>query len=175
MNILNVLSNNFGKKPRTRQPDDVVPCPEGYRGTLKHDGTLCTGCQSCAYVCSPSAITFDKGDPTFIIWQYNAEQCSFCARCVQYCPTHALSIIPETPVVTGDRSKHHLADKVYYKPCERCGRPIIPIPAPTLAILYQDHLTQEIEELNRLCDKCRSRRTSERIKEAHTGKKAGAK
>jgi len=62
---------------------------------------------------SPAAITFDTSDPASIGWNYFAEQCSFCDRCVQYCPTHAISFVAKSPIVTGDRSLHRLADRIY--------------------------------------------------------------
>ena len=175
MRILNLISRNFGRKSRTRLPSEIVPCPDGYRGTLQHVGSLCTGCQTCGYVCSPSAITFDTSNPASIVWQYFAEQCSFCGRCVEYCPTHSLSFIEESPIVTGDRSLHRLADKVFYQPCARCRRPIIPIPTPVITQLYQDRLPEMIEGLNQLCEKCRSRTAGERIKEGLTGNKIEVK
>ena len=171
MRILNLISRNFGKKSRTRLPAEVVPCPDGYRGTLQHVSSLCTGCQTCAYVCSPSAITFDTSDPGCIVWQYSAERCSYCGRCVEYCPTKAISFMAEPPIVTGDRSLHRLADKVFYQPCARCSRPIIPLPVPVITQMYQDRLPIEIKALNQLCEKCRSRTASEHIKEGLTGSK----
>jgi ferredoxin len=175
MGILKLISRNFGKNSRTRLPADLVPFPHDCRGTLQHDGSLCTGCQTCGYVCSPSAITFDTRDPASIVWQYFAEQCSFCDRCVQYCPTHALSFIPESPIVTGDRSLHRQEYQVVYQPCARCGRPIIPIPELALVRLYENRLPVEIATLNKLCEKCRSRAASERIKDGQTGKKTEVK
>ena len=175
MGILNLISRNIGRKSRTRLPDNAVPYPDGYRGTLQHDASLCTGCQTCGYVCSPSAITFDTSDPASIVWLYFAEQCSFCGRCVTFCPTYAISFLAESPIITGDRSLHRLADRVYYQPCARCGRPIIPMPLPVLALLYGNRLPEEIATLNNLCEKCRSRKASERIKDWQTGKKAEVK
>lgn len=169
MRILKIISRNFGKKSRTRLPTEVVPCPDGYRGTLQHVSRLCTGCQTCAYVCSPSAITFDTTDPASIVWQYCAKRCCYCGRCVEYCPTKAISFMAEPPVVTGDRSLHHLADKISYQPCARCGRPIMPMPEPVLTQLYQDCLPIEIKALNRLCEKCRSMTVVEHLKEGLTG------
>jgi formate hydrogenlyase subunit 6/NADH:ubiquinone oxidoreductase subunit I len=175
MRILNLISRNFGKTSRTRLPAEVVPCPDGYRGTLQHVSSLCTGCQACAYVCSPSAITFDTSDRASIVWQYSAERCSYCGRCVEYCPTKAISFMAEPPVVTGDRSLHRLVDKIFYQPCARCGRPIMPMPEPVLTQMYQDLLPKEIKVLNRLCEECRSRKAGERIKEGLTGMKTEAK
>ncbi len=175
MRILNLISRNFGRKSRTRLPAEVVPCPDGYRGTLQHVGSLCTGCRTCAYVCSPSAITLDTSDPASIVWLYFAERCSFCGRCAEYCPTNAISFIAESVIVTGDRSLHRLADQVFYRPCAHCDRPIIPMPATVLTHLYKDRLPEEIKELNRLCEECRSRRAGERIKEGQTGIKIEVK
>jgi hypothetical protein len=81
----------------------------------------------------------------------------------------------ESPIVTGDRSLHRLADQVIYQPCVRCDRPIIPIPVPVLTHLYKDRLPEEIEALNRLCEECRSRKAGERIKEGQTGNKVEVK
>ncbi|HEX2979269.1 MAG TPA: 4Fe-4S dicluster domain-containing protein [Anaerolineaceae bacterium] len=174
MGILDVISRNMGSKSRTRLAVDVVPYPKDYRGTLQHEASLCVGCQTCAYVCSPSAITFDTSEPTSIVWQYFTEQCTFCGRCVQYCPTHALTFDAQSPVVTGDRSLHHLADRVQYHPCARCGRPIVPLPVPVLARLYGDGMQFQIEKLNQLCERCRSRLAGERIKAGQTGKNVEA-
>jgi hydrogenase-4 component H len=175
MGILNLIFRNGGRKPRTRLWAEVVPCPDGYRGTLQHAGCLCTGCQTCAYVCSPSAIRFDTSDPAFIIWRYSAEHCSYCGRCVEYCPTKAISFTPEPPAVSADRTLRHLADKIRYQPCARCGQPLIPLPNPVLTRLYQDCLPDKIERLNQLCEKCRSRTAGEQIKEALTGVRTGEK
>ena len=175
MGILNIIPRNFGRKSRTRLPADAVPFPDGYRGTLQHDDSLCTGCQTCGYVCSPSAITFDTSDPASIVWLYFAEQCSFCGRCATFCPTDAISFLADSPIITGDRSMHRLADRIYYQPCAHCGRPIIPIPVPVLALLYGNRLPEEIATLNKLCEKCRSRKASEHIKDAQTGKKVEVK
>ena len=170
MGIINLISRNFGRKSRTRLPSNVVPYPQNYRGTLQYDVNLCTGCQTCGYVCSPSAITFETSDPASIEWKYFAERCAFCGRCVQFCPTQAITFNAEMHIVTGDRSLHYLSGKVYYQSCNRCGRPIIPLPTASLMRLYKDRLPEQIAILNGLCEKCRSWTASEHIKYGETGK-----
>jgi len=76
----------------------------------------------------------------------------------------------EMPVVTGDRSLHYLSGRVYYQPCNRCGRPIIPLPTASLMRLYKDRLPEQIAILNGLCEKCRSWKTSEHIKDGKRAK-----
>jgi len=70
---------------------------------------------------------------------------------------------------------HRLVDQVYYQPCTRCGRPIIPIPVPVLALLYGSRLPEEIATLNRLCEKCRSRKQVNISKMGKPAKKLEAK
>jgi hypothetical protein len=43
------------------------------------------------------------------------------------------------------------------------------MPVPALTLLYGNRLPEEIATLNKLCEKCRSRKASERIKDGQTG------
>jgi len=169
MRILAILSRNSVRGSRTRSPEDRVPYPAGFRGTLAHDPARCTGCRTCAYVCSPGAITFGEADPRCIEWAYFAGQCTFCGRCVEYCPTQAICLKGESPVVTGDQSRHRLVHQVFYKPCARCGQLILPVPEPVLARLYNEQLSAEMVTHHGLCEKCRRKLASQRLKDAAMG------
>lgn len=164
MSIFSILSRNSAHASRTRRPDDPVPCPAGFRGMITHDAARCTGCRTCAYVCSPSAIAFGETDPRSLEWTYFAGQCTFCGRCVEYCPTRCLGFEDSTPPVTGDQAAHRVSHRVFYQPCARCGRPIIPLPRPTLQTLYGDAVPDGIVAQHKLCERCRGKAAAGRLK-----------
>ena len=169
MGILRIISHNIGREVRTRKPDDLVPYPADFRGRLLHDPDRCVGCEICAYVCSPSAITFAGSTERTIAWEYFAEQCTFCGRCVDFCPSDALSFAREAPVVTGDRTEHRIVHHVPYQTCARCGKPVLPMPEEMLAQYYGGVLPSEVADMSHLCDVCRRRVMGERIKRSFTG------
>lgn len=180
MEILKILSENLRRGSRTRSPQDAVDRPAGLRGTLVHETHLCVGCRSCAYVCSPGAITLaeprapgDVARGLAATWRYFAGQCTFCGRCVEYCPTHALSLSTAAPPVTGDQNEHHIEHQIEYHPCKRCGRPIILLPGALLAQLYHGVETTDFAAMRDLCEGCRSRVTGERLKNALVGRRDG--
>lgn len=167
MGIFNILLHNSGQKARTLAPTQQQT-PQGYRGVLEHDTSLCTGCGTCAYVCSPGAIHLER-QQNGVLWEYLGVQCSFCARCVQFCPTGALQMVEQSPgalrAIPEDPARplntQHMVD---YQPCERCGQPFVPMPAHVLARLSGREIETGMASLLRLCEKCRSRVASERIR-----------
>lgn len=174
MDIWSQISKNLFQRARTRRPEAAVPYPEGFRGELLHDASRCTACGTCAYVCSPSAIAVESPSPDqaspdgHATWQYQMLSCTFCGRCVDFCPTGALSFdsrLPR-PLFAMQPTAHQIA----YQPCERCGKPVIPLPRPVLVATYGDPLPAEIEHLNRLCDRCRKKVTGANVKRGFTGK-----
>jgi hydrogenase-4 component H len=168
--ILNTLLYNLGIRPLTYRPGDRVPAPDRYRGSLQHDLTRCTGCATCAYVCSPAAIMLNRIiKPT--AWHYDASQCTFCGRCAEFCPTHALDFSTEPLPATGDRAQYILVHSIEQRACDRCGQPMTPLPRLTLIRLYGEPLPAEITTQQALCETCRSRLASESIKRGHLGQR----
>jgi ferredoxin len=141
-----------------------VACPEGLRGALHHTLDRCTGCQICAYVCSPAAISFQTCDQSSTLWEYFTGRCTFCGRCVEYCPTGALDFGRDPPPVIEDPRQHRLAHEVIFPPCPRCGRSIQPMPEALLVRLYSSPLPREIQARQGLCERCRARMTAEALK-----------
>ena len=164
MGILSILFRNSARGSRTRSPEDRVPYPAGFRGMITHDPAQCTGCRTCAYVCSPTAITFSEADPHCIEWAYFAGRCTFCGRCVEYCPTRCLHFEETMPPVTPDQLAHRVTHRVSYQPCARCGRLVIPLPLQTLHALYGDSLPEGLVAHQRLCERCRGKATAQRLK-----------
>jgi ferredoxin len=146
-----------------------VPRPAGFRGLIEHDASLCTGCTACAFVCAPKAITLEKTDGAAVTWKFSAVQCSFCGLCVQYCPTHAITNRGKLPPVGGDLSLYQVAHEVEYQPCSQCSRPIVPLAQPVLETLYGGDVTRAVLEQQTLCEACRRRHTSKRIRNAFLG------
>ncbi len=177
---------NTGQKARTLRPVDQS-IPAGFRGTLGHDVGLCIGCKTCAYVCSPGAITLETDPEGSIWWQYQPSRCTFCGRCAEYCPTHAIHLTETEPGAalarldaahqgaapeSGVPVARHL---VRLQRCARCGKPFVAIPVPFLEQLIERNITSggsagfDITTLMGLCEKCRARVTSQRFKDSLTG------
>jgi formate hydrogenlyase subunit 6/NADH:ubiquinone oxidoreductase subunit I len=170
MNILSLLSYNFGHKSRTRRPDNAVPYPTGFRGKLLHNIELCTACGTCVYACSPGAIKISNEEANIANWDYTEDQCTFCGFCVQYCPTHALSFAQESPAPITQRIQHYLFHEIALQPCRMCGKPVQMIPEVTLEQLYGSPLPAEIVETLGLCEQCRQELISKRFLNAITVK-----
>jgi formate hydrogenlyase subunit 6/NADH:ubiquinone oxidoreductase subunit I len=124
MSILKMLWRNLWGGSRTmRFPLKPQETP-GFRGLVRFDPTLCTGCAICKFRCTARAIEFKGGKGEFT-WSYDPGQCTFCGRCVEGCKTHALHQIAECPPVyttVGElKESHTLARK-----------PPAPRPAPAV-------------------------------------------
>jgi hydrogenase-4 component H len=158
MNILQMIMNNFKSGPVTLPfPERVLPA-EGLRGLVENDLDVCVGCGTCAYVCSPSAITV-KDQVRGYEWRYDPGQCTFCGRCVEYCPMKALSMQGERPPVYSQRSELVQVLSKDYPLCPECGQPARVLPEEVMASLYGDPLPEVIAETRRLCQTCRQRAT----------------
>jgi hydrogenase-4 component H len=167
MGILAIVRRNFGHRARTRRPDDMPPRPPPFRGLIEQDPNLCTGCRTCAYVCSPKAISFTEQHDSGITWNFFAGQCSFCGFCVQYCPTHAITNRGKLPPITGDQSQLKVAHEILYHLCTRCGKNlIIPIPEEALEQVYGGALTDLEVEQQTMCQDCRRKAASQRLHDA---------
>ncbi len=164
MGILSILSRNSAQGSRTRGPDELVPYPAGFRGMIAHDASRCTACRSCAYVCSPAAITVGEATGSSVEWAYFAGRCTFCGRCAEYCPTRCLTMEETMPAVTSDPSVHRLSHRVFYQPCARCGRPVIPLPLQTLRAMHGDPVPPDIVERQGLCERCRGKSAARQLK-----------
>lgn len=169
MGVWRIVVRNFTRASRTRHPDDMAPLPAGFRGKLAHKASTCTACKTCAYVCSPAAITFDESSPQFSVWHYNAGRCTFCAQCVEYCPTKSISLGSAIPDVSLDATRHCIANAIYYQPCPRCGRLVIPLPEQALKQLYGGEIPEQAREAQKLCERCRRKVMSMRIRDAIGG------
>ena len=82
-------TSSFPKKPHTPF--------ENYRGKPEVDDKNCVGCETCANVCPPGAITIENDRKTgkrTITRNYG--KCIFCAMCQQHCITGKGVILSDT-------------------------------------------------------------------------------
>jgi formate hydrogenlyase subunit 6/NADH:ubiquinone oxidoreductase subunit I len=98
MNILTMLWKNLWGGSRTLLFPARPAMSQGFRGLVRFDPALCSGCAICKFRCTSRAITYRAGKGEFT-WSYDPGQCTFCGRCVEGCKTGALSQDPECPPV----------------------------------------------------------------------------
>jgi hydrogenase-4 component H len=169
MGILNIVTHNLLRAPRTRRPADEVSRPADLRGSIQHEAEKCVGCKTCEYVCAPGGVKVHEGENGAAEWQYSAEQCTFCGRCAEFCPTQAVSLDVKPAAVSTEPAENKVAHTVPRQACARCGQPIKQVPEPSLERLYGKPLPADVMELRRYCQKCRRITYTARIKETLTG------
>jgi formate hydrogenlyase subunit 6/NADH:ubiquinone oxidoreductase subunit I len=98
MNILTMLWKNLWGGSRTLLFPARPKVSARYRGLVRYDPSLCTGCAICKFRCTARAIEFKAGKGEFT-WSYDPGHCTFCGRCVEGCKTHALSQDSECPPI----------------------------------------------------------------------------
>lgn len=98
ISIARLLMQNLSEGSITLPFPERPPIQGEYRGMVQNTPEKCTGCGLCAYVCTSSAIKVQRTTGGFQ-WSYDPGQCLFCARCVQRCPTHSVSMEGTRPPV----------------------------------------------------------------------------
>src|SRR5512146_1799800 len=125
MNIFQIMFENLNQGPVTLRYPERAAVAEGFRGMVQNDSTCCIGCATCAYVCSPGAITVSDCGRSYE-WAYDPGKCTFCERCVQYCPVDALGLQNQRPPIYQDRSELVQVLRLDYPLCPVCGQPAQP-------------------------------------------------
>ena len=109
MNIVSMLVENLLRGPVTLLFPERPPLAPRYRGLVEFDPSLCTGCATCAFVCTSAGIKFKSRRDTYE-WTYDGGQCTFCGRCVDGCEAKAItmqSCAPPIYATTGELKHSH--------------------------------------------------------------------
>ena len=170
MRMLRAVLANLFAPARTHAPDDRPPVPPALRGRLAHVADLCTGCGTCAHVCAPQAITVTRdatGEPE--AWRWFSGACSYCGLCAVWCPTRAISTLAEPQPAAGRGEQLRLEDAIPRVRCGRCGRYHVPLPEKLQAETLRGDLVGTAFAEKDLCEDCRRRMTSERMRGGFTG------
>jgi len=94
--IARLLMQSFFKKPATiNYPAEKSGMPEGFRGKLKFDASLCIGCKMCMRDCPSGAIEIRKVGEKQFEAEINLAKCIYCGQCVDSCLKKALGITAE--------------------------------------------------------------------------------
>jgi formate hydrogenlyase subunit 6/NADH:ubiquinone oxidoreductase subunit I len=88
MNILTMMWKNLLRGPETLRFPARPEVSDGYRGLVRFEPELCTGCALCRFGCTSRAIEYKAGKGEFT-WSYDPGRCTFCGRCVDACVEHA--------------------------------------------------------------------------------------
>ena len=160
MNIYKLILGNTGEKPITRRFPEVVTPPPDFRGLVQIDTSKCIGCGICAYVCTDGSIQMINHSNDYE-WRYDPGLCTFCERCVYFCPVDALSMKEEAAPSYTKREDVQEVYTMQYPSCPECGRPAYPVSEKLLTEIF-GKITDDMRNWIRLCDRCR-RRTYQRI------------
>jgi len=135
MNILTMMWKNLWGGSRTLLFPARPKVSEHYRGLVRFDPALYSGCAICKMRCTARAIEFKGGKGEFT-WSYDPGQCTFCGRCVEGCKPGALTQEPDFPPIYltegGLKVTYTVARKAPVRPAKPAAVPAAePAAAPT--------------------------------------------
>jgi formate hydrogenlyase subunit 6/NADH:ubiquinone oxidoreductase subunit I len=130
VNILMMLWKNLWGGSRTMRFPLRPTVTSGFRGLVRFNPALCSGCAICKMRCTAKAIEFKGGKGEFT-WSYEPGQCTFCGRCVEGCKENALRQESECPPVYTTAGELKTSYTVARKPPAAKPAAAAPAAAPT--------------------------------------------
>lgn len=85
----------WSKAATENYPAEAIEVSERFRGKLRWNPDLCTGCRLCVQDCPANAIdviVLDKKSKRFVM-DYHADRCVYCGQCVENCRFDALQLV----------------------------------------------------------------------------------
>ena len=159
MSFLKVLWNNLRQGPVTDPfPFGETYTPERLRGRVEIDASLCTGCGTCAHVCTAGAINIARKDDgsgfDVTVWR---NTCCLCGQCRYYCPTKAITISNNWHNAHRNTQKYTWLTRasITYDTCEGCGARMRFLPKSVIDRIYAGHNEVNARRIAHLCPKCR--------------------
>jgi formate hydrogenlyase subunit 6/NADH:ubiquinone oxidoreductase subunit I len=111
--MLKDIVDSFFKNPATQMyPLEKIAPPARYRGALRYNPLVCTGCSLCVKDCPSNAIELtilDRAAKRFVL-RYHMDRCVYCGQCVVNCK-------PKCMVMSNEDWEHAVLEKeftVYY-------------------------------------------------------------
>ena len=95
------LKSLVTKADTIQYPAQTKTPPEGLKGTVLNDTSLCILCGICQKRCPADAIEVDKASRS---WSIDRFRCVQCASCIRECPKHCLSMDPAWPAPATSKS-----------------------------------------------------------------------
>lgn len=95
--LSDIIESTFKRPATERYPFERKAAPTQLRGKLLWNRETCTGCGLCAKDCPSNAIeviVIDRKAKQFV-FNYNVDQCLFCAQCVHSCRQGSLEMQSE--------------------------------------------------------------------------------
>ena len=94
----------FSKAATNMYPAVPFPTPEGFRGKLIADNSICIGCKLCVRDCPAQAIEVVKtGEKQFKIVFY-FDRCIYCGQCAESCNKNVIKITSDHELAAYDRA-----------------------------------------------------------------------
>ncbi len=159
MSFLKVLWNNLRQGPVTDPfPFGETYTPERLRGRVEIDASLCTGCGTCAHVCTAGAINIARKDDgsgfDVTVWR---NTCCLCGQCRYYCPTKAITLTNNWHNAHRNTQKYTWLTRasITYDTCEGCGARMRFLPMSVIERIYAGHNEVNVRRIAHLCPKCR--------------------
>lgn len=121
----------------------------------------CIGCRACATVCPKALVTLSDTDHRRTVW-FAAVCREDCTRCVEACPTEAISL----PTITGAVSGEGTRLDFELRACAACGAPVAtPEMLEWLRAAIPPEVQTDVEGTQwlELCPRCRQKLEAQQV------------
>ena len=139
-----------------KYPREPAPAPEGFRGRLKIDTSMCRACGVCQRVCPANAVELAEENSELIVRIYH-DGCTRCGECVEKCPYGAISLLEDFEHISLTPGTVMTEARVPAVKCSLCGNLYA---AERLEVDIAGASHRELPALTRLCPECRARVTA---------------